>query len=669
MNQGKTVEYIDQGRFICALCLEDRAGKLHVLTPSNREANLSPKRVLLISNTPLIDPAQPRDEVLTRLRQAEEHRNRLKDEVHVRDLWELIHDENEAFDYDYLAELSFGEVVDDDHISALVRALFEDKLHFKLKDGRFQPNPQQRIEEILRQREEERRRERVLSEGSEWLRRALEGERPPMPGCVQEVIRLVSDLALYGDDAPEYKQARELLSRTGYSDARSARHILVSLGIWGEDQDLDLLSLQIRTSFSDALIEHAEQLKAIPPDIDFREDLRHLEPITIDGPATRDFDDALSLEEKDGALELGVHIADVAGTIGPESPLDLEARQRGASLYLPRQHIPMLPPSLSQDTLSLKQDFDRPAISLLCRLDPEGAVLSYRFVPSLIRVKHQFTYDEVNERLETGARFLRMRRLAMALQQKRIEQGALVLSVPEVSIRVDDDGTVSLRMLEQDTPARMLVAEFMILYNALAARFCRDQGIPILYRGQGEPSDRLSARDLDPLFYVFMQRRKLQPMMIDTDPSPHAGLGLDAYTNISSPIRRYLDLAVQRQIRNALLGKPLLYDAEAMDKIRMTVQASLKDLATVRRNRTRYWIQKYLQQTRGLRMDALVLWSTRSKHRLLLTDVLLVTEMRRKNGRDFSPGQRIRVVVEKSDPWEDVLSLVPVENGAGQRAE
>lgn len=669
MNQGKTVEYIDQGKFVCALCLEDRGGKLHVLTPSNREANLSPKRVLLVSKKPLIDPSRPREQMLTRLRQAEERRNRLTDEVHVRELWELIHDENEAFDYDYLAELSFDEVVDDDHISALVRALFEDKLHFKLKDGRFQPNTRQRIEEILRQQAEERRRERVLSQGSEWLRKALDGERPAMPACVQEVIRLVSDLALYGDDAPEYKQARELLSRTGHSDPRSARHILVSLGIWGKDQDLDLLRLQIRTAFSDDLIAHAQQLKSIPADMDSREDLRHLDALTIDGPATRDFDDALSLEERDGALEVGVHIADVAGIIEPLSLLDLEARQRGASLYLPRQHIPMIPPTLSQDTLSLKQDCDRPAISLLCRMDPEGGVLSYRFVPSMIRVKRQVTYDEVNERLEKDASFQRMHRLAMALQRQRIEQGALVLSVPEVSIRVDDDGTVSLRMLEQDTPSRMLVAEFMILYNGLAARFCRDRRIPILYRGQGEPSDRLTAGDMDPLFYVFMQRRKLQPMMIDTDPSPHAGLGLDAYTNITSPIRRYLDLAVQRQIRNALLGRPLLYDGEAMDKIRMAVQASLKDLATVRRNRTRYWIQKYLHQNRDLRMDALILWSTRSKHRLLLTDVLLVTEMKRKNGRDFSPGQRIRVAVEKSDPWEDELNLVPVEEVEGEGVE
>ncbi|MFO7785604.1 MAG: ribonuclease catalytic domain-containing protein [Thermodesulfobacteriota bacterium] len=664
MTQGKTVEYIDQGKFICTLCLEDKSGRLHLLTTQNRQVNVSAKRVLLISSRPLDDPSRPREDLLAGLRRAEERRNALAREVRVRELWELIHDENESFDYRYLAELCFGEGVDDDHISAVVRALFEDKLHFKLKDGRFLPNTPERIDEIVRRRDEEVRLERLLSEGSEWLRRRLEGEAAGEPECVDEVVRLLCSLALYGNDFPEYKHARELLSRGGYSDPRVARKLLIKLGVWEEDEDLDLLRLQIRTDFGDEQIAASEALKNALIDTTAREDLRNLETLTIDGPATRDFDDALSLEVSDGEFEVGVHIADVAGSVPMDSPIDREAYQRGVSLYLPRRQVHMIPPSLSQDTLSLVEGFDRPAISLLCRMNHKGEVLGFRFTPSLIRVKRRLTYDHVNNQYREDPLLRRMHGLATAFQQTRIEKGALVLSTPEPIISVDNKGGVSIDLVEQDTPARMLVAEFMILHNWLAARFCRDRRIPILYRAQDEPSDRLKKEEMDPLFFVFMQRRKLQPMTIDTDPGAHAGLGLEVYTNVTSPIRRYLDLVIQRQIRSTLLGGPPLYDAETLDKIRINVESTLKDLASVRRNRTRYWTQKYLRRNLSRPLEALVLWSTRNRHRILLTEVMLVTDLKRKNGRDLEPGSRIRVAVEKSDPWEDVLTLGLVEEPA-----
>jgi exoribonuclease-2 len=664
MAQGKTVEYIDQGRFVCTLCLEDKGGRLHLLTPQNREANLSVKRVLLVSSQVLLDPSRPREELLSSLRQAEERRDAMAREVRVHELWELINDERESFGYADLAELSFGEGVGDDHVSAVVRALFEDKTHFKLKDGRFQPNPPERIEEILRQREEEARRERFLSEGSDWLRRRLEGESEEQPDCAGGVVRLLSDLALHGSDFPDYKSARELLSRAGYSDPRVARRLLVRLGVWEENEDLDLLRLRVRTGFDEEVTAASEALQEARFEADALEDLRHLEAVTIDGAATRDFDDALSLERREDGYEVGVHIADVAGLVPRDSAVDREALQRGASLYLPRRQVPMIPPVLSQDALSLREGCDRPALSLLCRMNKQGEVLAFRFAPSLIRVKRRLTYEEVN-RGYSGDPLLRdLHRLAVAFQQTRVEMGALVLSTPEVVICVDDLGGVSLRRVPQDTPARMLVAEFMILYNWLCARFCRDRDIPILYRGQDDPTERLNPQGMDPLFYVFMQRRKLQPMMIETDPAPHSGLGLDAYTNATSPIRRYLDLVAQRQMRSALRGEPVPYDEEALEQIRLTVQASLKDLATVRRNRTRYWILKHLRDNHaGGPLEAMVLWSTRSRHRILLTESLLFADLKRKNGHDLVPGARIQVTVEKSDPWEDELNLSLAEGG------
>jgi exoribonuclease-2 len=656
MNEGKIVEYIDQGRFICTLCLQDKGNRLHLLTPFNRELNLSPKRVLLISNASM-DPLSPREELLSRLKQTEALRRRLKGEVQVKELWELVREEEQSFDYEYLAQLCFGEMVTDDHISALVRALFEDRLYFKMKDGRFVPNSGEMVDLIIRQREEEARREERLREGSAWLIEILQNRVVQDPSCKEEIIDLLVELALYGADAPNFKYAKELLLRTGISDVQQARKLLVKLGVWEEDENLDLHRLAIRTSFSQEVLDLSDELVRVAFEDTKREDLRHLDIFTIDGPLTRDFDDALSIESTSDSITLGIHISDVANVISPDSPLDEEASQRGSSLYLPRHHIPMIPQNLSQDTLSLREGCDRQAISLISRLDRSGNLLDYRFVLSLVNVKRQLTYDQVNEIYMKESPLEEAHQLSQVMRQRRIDQGSLILSLPEVYVRINPDSSLSLEMVEQNTPSRMMVAEFMIFYNWLAARFCRDHNIPVLYRGQQEPSEKLSINEAGYVYFVFKQRRKLNPLMIDTEPRCHNGLGLDVYTNASSPIRRYLDLVVQRQIRGYLIDGSPIYDKEELENIRVSVEPILRDLERVKRNRIRYWVQKYLLQHMGEKFSALVLDVLRGRCRILLTDFLLVGEMKRDSGQDFFEGQQIMVTVKKCDPWNDLLSL------------
>jgi exoribonuclease-2 len=248
-------------------------------------------------------------------------------------------------------------------------------------------------------------------------------------------------------------------------------------------------------------------------------------------------------------------------------------------------------------------------------------------------------------------------RLSRRLRQRRIDQGAMILSLPEVSIKVGAEGSIAIELLDQETPSRLIVGEMMIFHNWMVARFCRDTRIPILYRTQEEPSERLSIEQTGYLYSMFRQLRKLNPLLIDTEPKPHIGLGLDVYTNVTSPIRRYLDLVVQRQLGSFLSGQPPFYDEEALEKIRLTVEPTLRDQGIVRRNRTRYWIQKYLRQRLGERYPALVLDTMRSNYRVLLKDFLMVTELRREDGLGLLNGQNIMVRVKVSDPWLDKLTL------------
>ena len=676
MNQGKIIEYIDQGKFICTLCLNDKINRLHLLTTSNREVNLSPKRAILISST-IIDTLKPREELLEKLKHTEETRSSLKAQIDVKELWELVRDEEESFDHKYLAQLVFGHTITDDHLSALVRALFEDHLHFKMKDGRFLPNSEEKVEQVLKQKEEEALKEKWLNQGSVWLKDIQQGKKPEDPSFKDDIINLLVQLALYGNEQPNFKYGKELLSRADISDIQESRNLLIKLGIWEEDENLDLLRLGIETSFTKKQLHKAVLLAETKCDFQGLEDLRGLPTFTIDGPLTRDFDDAVSLEIDGDILHLGIHIADIGTVILPDSILDREAKDRASSIYMPCRQIPMSPPNLSQDTLCLKQGCNRQAISLLTRFNKSGNLLDYRFVTSVIKVQQHLTYEEVNEILDKGdlpdapgqlkveglsGMLKEMYQISQHLQQKRINQDALNLSLSELQIQFNEDSTLSLELVDQDTPSRIIISEFMILYNWLAARFCRDNQIPVLFRTQAEPSERLSIGETGYLYYVFSQRRKLSQLRIDTVPNPHTGLGLDAYIHATSPIRRYLDLVDQRQIRAFLTGIAPICDEKKLEEIRITVEPVLKNIELLRRRRLRYWILKFLSQNKGKRFKAQILDELKTKYRIIVNDLLLVAEIKRQNGIILTPGEEILVEVKSADPWDDLLKFLYKES-------
>ena len=656
MTQGKIVEYIDQGRFVCTICLQDKGSRLHLLTPSNREVNLSPKRTLLISE-PTINVSLPRENLIERLKEIEEMRIRLKEEIDVEGLWELVQDEEETFDHIYLAQLIFGETVTEGHSSAIIRALFENRLYFKMKNGHFIPNSKKKVEQIIRQQAEEAERAERLRQGSDWLNEIQQGGHTDGPPCKADVVRLLIQLALYGKDAPEFKYGKELLSNAGISDIRQARALLIQLGEWEEDENLDLLRSGLEIEFTRAQLAASASLLGHEPDQTGREDLRDLPCLTIDGPLTQDFDDAMSFEIIGEELHVGIHIADVASVISADSILDLAAAERASSQYLPRRQIPMFPEDLSKDVLSLRQEYDRNAISLLARFDKAGSLLDYRFAPTVIRVRRQLIYEDVNEILERDLLFKEMHRFSQRLRRKRVDQGALNLSLPELEVRFANNGSFFLELVEQETPSRTIVAELMILYNWLAARFCMENQIPILFRTQSGPSEKLPLDERGYFYYVFQQRRKLSPLHIRTNPGPHSGLGVDAYIHATSPIRRFLDLVNQRQICNFLFQKDPVYDEKRLEEIRISVEPTIKKLGLIKRNRLRYWILKYLSLNRGKKLRALILDELKNKYRVVLTDFFIIADLKRKEGVILSRGQQISVEVKKADPWDDIISL------------
>ncbi|MFW6147821.1 MAG: RNB domain-containing ribonuclease [Thermodesulfobacteriota bacterium] len=656
MNEGKIIEYIDQKRIIISVCLKDRMSKLQLLTSGNHEVSISPKRALLLSSASL-SIARPREELVKELKEIEKERIELAEQVSVQELWELTYEEQREFTFVELAELAFCNHVTDAHISALVRRLFADRIYFKLKDASFVPHSPEKVAQLAKAIEAAELREKEISQGGWFIKELVNGRTPQDPPLKEKIIEVLVQLALYGKDAPDFRLGREMFARAGIKDISQAHNLLVKLNVWDEDENLDLHRLRLPTEFSEPLMEEAERIAQKEPDLADREDVTGLPIFTIDGPFTRDFDDALSLEPLDGGYRLGVHIADVSAFIKPNSRLDGEAFARATSIYLPATQIPMLPPKLSNDALSLVKEVKRLAVTLFCDFDENWSLIGHRFARTVVKVEKQLTYDEVNGAYMEEPVLALLYRLAQSLRKKRAMNGAMILPLPEVHVVFNNNSHLQVHLIEQDSPARLMVSECMIFYNWLTAKFAAQAGIPILYRGQEPPQERLPFDESNYIYYVFQQRRKLHPLSIDTKPQPHSGIGVDAYTNATSPLRRYMDLLVQRQILAVLTGTNPAYSESRIEEIGLSVQQTLKAIDVMKRNRMRYWILKYLAQRIGERFSALVFQKLRSKYLVILTDLLFIGDLQVPNSREISPGEKITVAVKKSDPHTDVLIL------------
>jgi len=656
MAEGKIIEYIDQRKIVLSVCLKDKGSKLQLLTISNHEVSISPKRALLISSA-ILNTSRPKGELLKELKVIEKKRTDYMTQTSVQDLWELTHEENRAFTYRYLAQLSFGRDITDDHISALVRALFAEGAYFKIKDGSFIPNSPDKVEQIIKAREAAELRERELAEGANFLREIINRRHSEDLSLKDKIIELLIQLALYGKDASDYKLGKEMFSRAGIKNIDNARRILVNLNIWDEDENLDLHKFNIRSSFSDLSLKETDSVIKKEVGSAERKDLQDLSIFTIDGPYTKDFDDALSLEPIEGGYRLGVHVTDLTPFIKVDGHLDREAYHRASSIYLPVTHIPMFPPSLSNNALSLVKGFKRFAISLFVHFDRDWNLNNFHFTPTIVRVEKQLTYDQVNTGYKEEPIFSALYQLCKALRQKRIDNGAMLIPLPEIHFEFNNNSGICPRLIKQNTPSKIIVSECMILYNWLTAKFASEKGLPILYRSQEPPQERLPIDESKYTYYVFQQRRKLRPLCIDTIPHPHSSLGVDIYTNATSPLRRYMDVLVQRQIYSAILQKSPEYEELRLKELNIVIQQALKDIDVMKRNQVRYWMLKYLAGCINDSFKAIVFQKFRYKYSIILTDLLFVADLSNIRGLELSPGEEIKVAVKKADPWDDILIL------------
>lgn len=364
------------------------------------------------------------------------------------------------------------------------------------------------------------------------------------------------------------------------------------------DPGVDILSLlyehDIHPEFSDEVMAEVNKIHdhVTSNDRKGRKNLTYHQIITIDGEDSRDLDDAISVEKLSNGYRLGVHIADVSHYVKAGSAIDLEALERGTSVYVTDRVVPMLPQALSNGICSLNEGVERCTITCEMEIDSKGDITNYQIYPSLIKTTHRMTYTKVNQMIH-GDEYAceeyedilemvhNMVELSQIIRAKRVNKGAIDFDIKEGKVLVDKDGKPVDVVVRERGEAERIIEDFMVQANECVASHMKWQSLPSIYRIHETP-DAKKMREFVGIASLFgvkfkgnvinVKPKQCQKILEEAKGKPwhgvlaptllrcmakakydpkclgHFGLALQEYTHFTSPIRRYPDLIVHRML-------------------------------------------------------------------------------------------------------------------------
>ncbi len=356
--------------------------------------------------------------------------------------------------------------------------------------------------------------------------------------------------------------------------------------------------------FPDDVLEESQRLPEMldAGEIRKRRDCRELLTFTIDPVDAKDFDDAISVRKlANGNYEIGVHIADVSYYVLPETELDAEAYKRATSVYLPDRVNPMLPERISNELCSLRPHEDKFTFSVIFQMNSKGEIKQYWLGKTAIHSDHRYAYEDVQEIIESKKgihvdEIVLLNDIAQRLRKNRFSRGAINFSSQEVRFKLDEKGKPIGVMVKESKEAHQLIEEFMLLANRTVAENVAKLNInkkplPFPYRVHDQPDTEKLAP-----FIVFAKKHghvfntsspekiahSFNAMLLEAKGKPeqhvleqlgirtmakaiyttenigHYGLAFEHYCHFTSPIRRYPDVLVHRELQSIIENKPLV---------------------------------------------------------------------------------------------------------------
>ncbi|PMP68064.1 MAG: hypothetical protein C0190_02115 [Thermodesulfobacterium geofontis] len=652
--KNRFAEVFYKGKIITAYIKGIKEKRLYLILPSGKEELINFSFLIYFEErqTAISDLNQ----IIALLKEKNENREKIKDAFNILEIWEVLVEETETIHVKEAVELLLGKTPSEDEIAGFIRKALEDRIYFRLKEPNvLQVISKKEVERFILQKQKELEKLKKLNEGEEFIKALQSKSIESYPPEIKDFwISALKEFVLWENQTPSGKLACEVLKRLNMDEPYKVFSLLVEAGIFDEDENLELLRTHYPVSFSEKELKEAELIAKMEISEEEREDLTHLYTITIDAEETQDFDDALSFEEKEDKYILYIHIAEVADFLKPGLALWEGALEKACTLYLPDRIYPMLPFSLSHEKFSLKKNELKPALTFKILLDKSLNLLSFEPVLSLIKVKERLTYERVDELLSKDSLFQKLYEIFIYFKKKREEKEIYAVFLPEIQVKVRPDGKIIVKKVEM-TPSRILIAEAMILTNTLTAQFLYQNQIPAIYRSQPKPLEIIEKIE-DNFYLKLLQLKYLAKSELSLQPAYHSGLGLDFYTTLTSPIRRFLDLLMQYQLKAFLLKKSPLAE-EVLIKILPELSENIQRATQIQNKRTKYFLLKYLKiYMQDEPLKGLVLDIQNKKAKVYLIDYNITGEVIGFKG-NLNPGEEITVKVEKVNPHLEILRL------------
>ncbi len=471
----------------------------------------------------------------------------------------------------------------------LLGAMDDDKVKVVLKPGKHGKHPEGKVVEIL-----ERNRDEFVGRLEMSARYGF---------VIPDFKKMFHDIYVHYNDLNGAKHGDKVIVKITQWPARDKKpegivtRVLGKAGEHNAEIHSIIAEFGLPLEFPEAVEDEAESIsdKITAKEIAKRRDFREITTFTIDPFDAKDFDDALSIRKlNNGNTEVGIHIADVTHYVALKTKLEKEAVERATSVYLVDRTIPMLPERLSNGLCSLRPNEEKLTFSAVFELDDSGTIKKEWFGRTIIYSDRRFTYEEAQERLESGEgdfaqEINDLNVLAHKLRKKRFQAGAVNFETVEVKFKLDERGTPLGIIPKERKDAHMLIEDFMLLANKRVAEFIFNKlksanPLTFVYRTHDNPDpDKLDtfakfanrfghnadfnrgaiSKSLNNLITEIEgkpEQNVLQQLAIrtmakaryTTEPKGHFGLAFEHYTHFTSPIRRYPDMMVHRLLQHYL---------------------------------------------------------------------------------------------------------------------